>query len=347
MARPKLDQPNYRLVQRGTRFYVRWWSDGAWQRVSTGTGDQREAQVFLGQFIAGRGTPEPPKAPTVAEILAGYLADRKPVVRAYDTLEASAKPLNKHLGDLQSEHLTKERVRFYHAARRGEGHLVGPADARRKKPTSDGTIIRELVVLRAALQWAKRAKWLAGDLPHIEVPSQPPGRDRWLTREEADRLLEAAQAHHVRVFIALALHTAARTGAILELTWDQVDLETGIIHLGESNGNKRRGIVPINATLRPYLEEAKKAATCRFVVEHGSSPISSVKTGFKAAARRADIKDVSPHVLRHTAVTWMVMAEVPMPMVARFAAMSLQMVENRYGHHSADWLRQAAEALAG
>jgi excisionase family DNA binding protein len=27
---PKLDAPNYRLVRRGDRFYVRWWQDGAW-----------------------------------------------------------------------------------------------------------------------------------------------------------------------------------------------------------------------------------------------------------------------------------------------------------------------------
>ena len=59
------------------------------------------------------------------------------------------------------------------------------------------------------------------------------------------------------------------------------------------------------------------------------------------------MKGVTPHILRHTAVTWMIMAGVPMAMVARYAAMSLNMVEKRYGHHSPDWLRQAAEALAG
>jgi integrase len=186
------------------------------------------------------------------------------------------------------------------------------------------------------LQWAKRSKWISGDLPYIEVPAQSPARDRWLTRAEADRLLSSAMALHVKTFIALALHTAARSGAILELTWDRVSLEGGIIHLGDDHGNKRRGIVPINAALRPYLAVARDAATCPYVVEHGSSPVDSIKTGFKAAARRA-----------HTAVTWMVLAGVPMPMVARYAAMSLQMVETRYGHHSPEWLRQAAEALAG
>ena len=68
--------------------------------------------------------------------------------------------------------------------------MVGPPDARRKKPVSDGTIIRELVTLRAALKWARGERWIT-DVPYIETPSQPEPRDRWLTREEADRLLWA------------------------------------------------------------------------------------------------------------------------------------------------------------
>ncbi len=221
MARPKLDQPNYRLIRRGSRFYVRWWQDGDWQRVSTGTTDQREAQVFLAQFIAGQGTPEPPARPTVSQVLDGYLADRKPAVRHYERLEMAAKPLRRHLGDLEPDHLTKERIRFYRRRRQAEGHHVGPADQRHKKGISDGTLIRELGTLRAALQWAKHEKWISGDPPHIEMPEQPPPRDRWLTREEADRLLESTKAFHVRVFLWLCLYTAGRSGAIRELTWDQ------------------------------------------------------------------------------------------------------------------------------
>jgi hypothetical protein len=204
MARPKLDAPDYRLVRRGDRFYVRWWQDGAWQRISTGKTDKRRAVIWLAQFVAGRGTPEPPEQPTVSMIFDGDLADRKPAVRGYGSLENVAKSLRRHLGDLQPEHLTKERARFYTRQRRAEGHIVGPADARRKKPIQDGTIIRELVTLRAALKWALAERWIS-QVPAIETPRQPPPRDRWLTREEADRLLESAQAPHVRTFLATCL----------------------------------------------------------------------------------------------------------------------------------------------
>jgi integrase len=250
VARPRLNIPNYKLVQRGATWYVRWWQNGRWHRVSTGTQERRKATIWLNQFVAGRGTPSAPEQPTIDVILTGYLADRKSVVRSYDTLEVAAKALRRHLGDLQADHLTKERIRFYGQRRRAEGHLVGPADAKRRKPTSDGTLIRELVTLRAALKWANNAKWIT-DLPHIMVPRQPPPRDRWLTREEADRLLASAQALHVQTFLALCLFTAGRSGAIRELTWDRVDLTTGRIDLGLAPGGKGRAVIPIAEALQP------------------------------------------------------------------------------------------------
>jgi integrase len=348
MARPRNDTPNYKLVQRGATWYVRWWQDGQWQRVSTGQTERRKATVFLAQFTAGRGTPTAPDAPTIAMILDGYLADRKPVVRAYDTLGVTAKALRRHLGDLQPDHLTKERIRFYGQRRRAEGHQVGPADARRKKPTSDGTLIRELVTLRAALKWAKAAKWIDGDLPHIQTPSAPPPRDRWLTRDEADRLLDSARALHVQTFLSLCVYTAARSGALRELTWDRVDLTTGRIDLGAVAGGKGRAVIPIADALRPYLAQAREAATCRYVIEHGGKPVASLKTGTRAAARRAGLSGVTPHVLRHTAATWMVQAGVPIEQVARMLGhRDPRVTWTTYAKHSPDYLQDAVKALSG
>ena len=346
MARPKLETPNYRLVKRGSRFYVRWWENGAWQRISTGQTDKRQATVWLAQFVAGRGTPAPPEQPTVSVILDGYLADRKPVVRGYASLEVVAKALRRHLGDLQPDHLTKERTRFYARQRRAEGHMVGPKHARRKKPIKDGTILRELVTLRAALKWAAGERWIR-DIPLIEVPRAPPPRDRWLSREEADRLLANALAQHIKTFLAVCLYTAARTGAVLELTWDRVDFNAGLIDLGHAAGGKGRAVIPISPNLLPILEVAREAATCRFVVEHGGGGVANVKTGTRAAARRAKLPGVTPHILRHTAATWMAMKGVPIAEIARVLGHSDSRITERvYAKHSPDYLRRAIAALS-
>jgi integrase len=150
----------------------------------------------------------------------------------------------------------------------------------------------------------------------------------------------------MRLFIALALYTAARTGALLSLTWSQIDLEHKLVTLGRGRGKKRRATVPIIDELRDELMKAAEIATCQSVIEHRSKPVASIKTGFRAAARRAGLVGITPHVLRHTAATWMVQAGVPLQMVATYLGNSVQMVERVYGHHSPEWLRQAANALS-
>ncbi|WP_372918735.1 tyrosine-type recombinase/integrase [Sandarakinorhabdus sp.] len=345
MARPRLAQPRYRLAERAGRFYVRWWSAG-WHRVSARTTDRREAERFLAQFVAGTLEPAPPAQPTISAILDGYLADKLGRVAAHPTLRYACAALRRHLGDLAPDHLTVARSRLYARQRRAEGHQVGPADARRRKPTADGTIAREIVTLRAALKWAAGQRWIAS-IPTVEAPRATPPRARWLSREEAGRLIAACLMPHVRLFVALGLYTAARSGAVLALTWPQVDLHAGLIYLGAGTGNKRRAVVPIADALRPYLTEARAGATCAAVIEHAGRPVASIKTGFMAAAARAELPGVTPHILRHTACTWMVIAGVPPGEVARFAGMTEKMVETVYGKHSPDYLRRAAAALSG
>lgn len=346
MPRPKAERPTYSLTRRGRRYYVQWWESGAARRVSCRTEVLAEARRFLAEFKVGREVEIPPDAPSVAYVLAGYLKERSAKVHS-DTLKYCCAHLSRHLGDLPVDMLGKPSVRGYCDARRREGPLGPTVKHRiRKRTLSDGTLIRELGTLRAALEWAVGEK-IIKVAPFIERPEAPSARDRWLTRHEANRLINAAHAAHIRLFIALALHTSARSGAVLGLTWDRVDFQANIIDMGASRGKKRRTRhLPITDDLRPLLAEAANASTCPYVVEHGGKPVRSIKTGFRAAVRRAHLTGVTPHVLRHTAVTWMVQANVPLPMVAAYASMSLQMVQKVYGHHSPDWLRQAAAALS-
>jgi integrase len=347
VSRPKIDQPTYSLSRRGSRYYVQWWQDGAARRVSCRTEIASEAKRFLAEFRAARETPQAPDQPTIRHVLDGYEADRVSKVHSAETLIGCCTVLRRHLGDLPTDMLGDRQVTAYLKARRKEGAQGASATHRKTpRPLSDGTLIRELGTLRAALAWAVNKRWI-GFAPHVERPEAPPSRDRWLTRDEADRLLSGAEAPHVRLFIALALYTAARTGALLELCWDQVHLDSGLIVLGRGRGRKRRATVPITEALWAELAPAAEAATGGRVIEHGGKGIQSIKTGFRAAARRAGLPGVTPHVMRHTAATWMVQHGVPLPMVAAYLGNSVEMVERVYGHHSPEWLRQAADALGG
>ena len=69
------------------------------------------------------------------------------------------------------------------------------------------------------------------ELPHVWMPPQPPPREVWLTKADVSRLMDAAQMPHIRLYVVLAVTTAARMEALLTLTWDRVDLDAGIIDL--------------------------------------------------------------------------------------------------------------------
>ena len=165
-------------------------------------------------------------------------------MRSKDTLRGSVAALHSRLADLRLNHLTPTAVKRY-AQERG---------------ASAGTILREIGVLRAALSWAHERQWIAQPL-HISNPVKaPPPRDRWLTRDEAKRLLDACREPHVRLFIILGLTTAARTSAVLGALWGQVDFERRLIDYGEGHGNKRRAIVPLNDDALRALTAAKELA---------------------------------------------------------------------------------------
>lgn len=335
MPRHKLAKPNYRLRRRGQVWVIDWTDEisGRTRSVSTGAEKRAAAEIWRDQWIAGRQQPLPPSQPRISDILDGYLADRRPRVAAFATLVYASASIRRHVGNLEPRMLAR---RAY-------------LDRRVRDKVSDGTIRREVSALRAALAWAQREAWI-DTAPYVEMPPRPAPRDRWLTKEEVDRLIRSASSPHMRLFVALAYHTAARAGAILDLEWDRVDLERKLITYdrpGRQATKKRRAVVPINTVALAELQSARMVAVSDHVIEFRGKPVASIKTGFRAACRRAGIAECSPHVLRHSSATHLVMAGIPMIEIARMLGDTVAMVEQVYGKHSPDFLRSAADALAG
>lgn len=255
---------------------------------------------------------------------------------AYDRLDWGAKVVRRLVGNLEPNMLMPGMY----------------TELRAKEGVADGTIRREIAVLRAALNWSAKQQppWIAR-APFIEAPPAPPPRSRWLTREEVARLMRACErTPHLYLFVMLAYYTAARSGAILDLAWDRVDFEARRIEYdrpGRRRTNKRRAIVPIAPELMGALQTARGYATCNSVIEYRGRPVASVKKAFGEAAHRARLADCSPHTLRHTAATHMVTAGVPLRQVARLLGDTEATVERVYGKHDPDFLREAVNALSG
>jgi integrase len=316
------------------KFCVIYYEGGQRFRHSLGTTDYALAKTRFGAFLSHLKLQARDEPVTIAEIYAAYIDDRASEEKSTTRMKDAWKRLEGTFGHLRPADLSKADVKRYIAARTEAG-------------VSPGTTHTELTYLRAALAYAVREKWLQ-QAPYIPVPEKPGPREHHLRREEAQRLLDVAPMPHVKLFMRLALSTAGRASALLELTWDRVDLDARRIDLRDPNRprtRKGRARVPINESLLEALVEAKKGATSPYVIEWGGEHVLSVKKGVGAAARRAGVK-CSPHVLRHTAAVWMAEDGVPMEQIAQYLGHNdSRTTERVYARFSPDYLRAASRSL--
>ncbi|WP_410795981.1 tyrosine-type recombinase/integrase [Palleronia sp. LCG004] len=232
-------------------------------------------------------------------------------------------------GAYEPSAITRQMCRDY-AAQRGA------------KGISQGTVWTELGHLSSAIKFAYASKLIEADTK-IWRPQKPDHDFRILDRGEARALIEGTRDPHMRLAIVLLLGTAARVGAILDLTWDRVNLETGVINLRlpDSTTRKGRAVVPMNGSTRAALTAAYDAALTDYVIEYAGHQVKCIRTGFKAAARRAGIGDLRIHDLRHTAAVTMLSQGTPIEKVSQVLGHSstavTQKVYARYlPHHMQD-----------
>ena len=298
------------------------------RRLSTGTADWDAAEQYRAQFIAGLKNPAPPPEATISELLDRYRNEHAVNTRSLRTIDFHIQVLKPFFGKLQPLHISNNLLKDYTKSR----------------TVSAGTLLRELGTLKAALHYAEGNRWIEKQPQFIMPVSAPPPRDLWLTREQVQKLMDAAKSPHMKLFILMAVATAARSGAILDLTWPQIDFDRKLIDFGRGWGNKRRTVVPINDELYESLKVSKELAQSNFVIEYHNKQVASVKSGFRRLCKDCGIT-ASPHVLRHTAATWLVMDGVPLAEVARLLGDSEKTVEKVYGKHAPDYLRRAVNAL--
>lgn len=311
-----------------------WYEDGKRHRHQLKALNRKEAEAeAIDVWTAHQRRNVSESAASVADCWRAYrdsLRDR-PTGR---TLDYTGKAVLDAFGNYRPDQLTDELCRDY-------------AERRCSLSKSQGTIHTELGHLRSALRFAER-RGLIEKAPHIWRPTKPEKDKRILNAGECRRLIEATEAPHVRLATILLLGTAGRVGAILDLEWSRCDFERGTINLRVDGSQTRKGraIVPMNGMTRAALSVAKEAALSDYVVEYGSRPVKSIRTGFVAAVRRSGIGHVRIHDLRHTACVHMLQAGHPVHLVAQIMGHSNpRMVEKTYGRFIPEYMAPAVEAL--
>jgi integrase len=236
------------------------------------------------------------------------------------------------------------------------------AEKRRDQGAAVGTVQREVGVLIASVKWCYE-RGMISTMPVIGRISGFKARKRVLNQDEAKALLDACKGiSHLEMFVTLAMLTGQRKSAILELTWDQVDFQNGLIDFEKRTDpllgrRKKRAFIPMPAALHSYLYEANRQRILDgkghspYVVENSGHRVYSIDRAFRSAVVRAGISEekgkVTPHVLRHTVATQLVRQGVSLHSVSRFLGhSSVVITERSYITDSPEMLRDAAGALS-
>lgn len=323
---------DHRIGRLNGRYVVIWYEDDGQRRryrleARTAKEADREARDVMLRLTA------PPSGMTVAQIWAAYQEDMGERRQASKLAQVGLNVLP-IFGHLAASQISAEDCRGYIARRRADGR-------------KEATIRTEMGCLRSAMLWGVKNR-LIDRAPRIEMPMTPPPRERYLSRTEVEQLLSVAGDPHIHLAMLLMLTTAGRIGALLELTWDRVDLERRIIKLATNDIGPRKGraTVPINDTLLPPLLAARRASLSPYVIEYAGRKVGSIKTGFNAAVRRAGIEHCTPHDLRRTAGRFMAEAGVPIEEIAQYLGHSNpNITRSTYAKFSPSHLRRAAGAL--
>lgn len=280
---------------------------------------------------------------TVAEVLLPYLQAKLPSAKRPRELKAQIGRLNESMGNTAVSEISRSLCQDY-VAQRG---------------VTRGAAV-ELAYLKAAINHATRERIILYSVPIWMPPANRP-RERWLTRSEMARLLWAAWRYretqkgapgrytrrHIAMFILMGRYTGTRPGAICAASFEPipgrgwVDLENGVYHRasdGEASTKKRKPPIKLPPQLFSHLRRWKaRRPEAQHIVEWRGEPVRDVKKGFAATRKAAGLDErVTPHSLRHTAISWAMQSGADRWEVAGYFGVTMQMIEEVYGHHAPD-----------
>jgi integrase len=252
---------------------------------------------------------------------------------------------NQHLGKLTLMQITPAVISELRDRLAGETTYRGEV-------RSGATVNRYLAALSKVLTLCVREWcWLeVSPMSRVGKLKESSGKTRFLSEDEIRRLLEACRESRnpsLYLVVLMAVTLGMRYSEIVTLEWDQVDLQSGFVHLQQTkNGTART--VPISNEIIVLLQQLKSNA-CDVLVFPPVRRIGnkrgflSLRTSFGEALKKAGISGATFHTLRHTAASHFAMQGANTSALMSLLGHKSPVMSKRYTHFADTYLKKIVQ----
>ena len=222
----------------------------------------------------------------------------------------------------------------------------------KKAKRSHATVNRYLASLSTIMTYGVRECGWITDNPCLRVAKfkEPKGRDRIASCDEFPRLLEEcknSRNEHLLPIVLLAITTGMRRGEILGLTWDCIDLDRQTIYLKETKNGKPRTVSIVGQALdllKSHYSTRNLNIPFVFPAKKRFGKIS-IRKAWDEAVKRAGIKNLRLHDLRHTFCTYASESGASnLELATAMGHQTLQMLQ-RYTHMNSNITHRLSSAV--
>ena len=325
-------------------YYIKFKQGGRWRYRSLKTKNRRQADKekteIESRLVAQAETSVPQKDITFAALKKRYV-DWAATQRRPQTIDSRERALERFplltgvetVAWVEPDHIEKFKKRLLQGAE--------PL----KKPVGARTVNEALGALRAVVYRAQKQKWYVGPNPfaQVEMLPEPKRRPAWLTKEQIEAVLEAAELHsrNAHLFFAQRLYAGLRKDEALNARWEWYDFQAGLVHVQEGFGWKPKTgnrTLPLHSKLRSILglygpPKDGKGYLIAPEKEWGKNRYRfEIRKTFDAVASTVEVDGLTPHVLRHTFASQLAMAGVSLWKISQFLGHSTMRTTQIYAH---------------
>jgi integrase len=214
--------------------------------------------------------------------------------------------------------------------------------AKRKEKVQSATVNRELALVKSlfskAVEWGKIKESPAKKVKFLKLKGSD-RRVKFLMADEVQKLISNC-SNKIRPVVIIALNTGMRRSELLDLKWDQVNFEQGILTLLDTKNNDRRDI-PMNETVKNTLRAMERRGPYIF---DGITP-QIIKYGFSDARIKAGRPDLRFHDLRHCFASGLVMEGIDLNTTRELLGHRDLKMTLRYAHLAPSYKTKAVNIL--